>query len=301
LIGERLITPFEMTTSKAPSSKGRASMLASANSTWVNPSRSLRRVAFAICSSVKSTPITRPESPTWTAAQNTSVPEPEPRSSTLSPGASAARSRWYPTPANDASASAGIASSSSLGYLTRKASSRPTSKWSPASSSRATWRYISLTWVSSSSRSTSELASAWGNSAACGVRREELCRPQDEQSGEDAACPGEDQHVAETLLQPERTPPRRVDDLHPDDQAGEDEREVLEVVDGLVRQRVVVDGGDVPGGDHEHPDRKADRRKEQKGEPPAEPVQPCEGSKHGTGEEEEEERAAQRDDGKRGR
>jgi hypothetical protein len=37
---------------------------------------------------VKSTPTTWPDSPTWRAAQKTSVPEPEPRSSTFSPGAS---------------------------------------------------------------------------------------------------------------------------------------------------------------------------------------------------------------------
>ena len=69
-------------------------------------------------------------------------------------------------------------------------------------------------------------------------------------------------------------PARWVDDLHPDEQAGEDEREVLEVVDGLVSQRVVVGGGNVPGSDHEHPDCKADQRTEQKGEQPAEPMQP---------------------------
>ena len=39
-----------------------------------------------------------------------SVPEPEPRSSTVSPGLMAARSSMWPTPANEASASAGTAS-----------------------------------------------------------------------------------------------------------------------------------------------------------------------------------------------
>ena len=57
-------------------------MLASRNSACANPSRSRSRVALATCSSVKSTPTTRPEAPTWRAAQNASVPEPEPRSST---------------------------------------------------------------------------------------------------------------------------------------------------------------------------------------------------------------------------
>ena len=46
---------------------------------------------------------------------NESVPEPEPRSSTVSPGSIAARSSMWPTPANEASASAGTASSQSAG------------------------------------------------------------------------------------------------------------------------------------------------------------------------------------------
>jgi hypothetical protein len=88
-----LITPLEITTSKLASGNGRSSMLASTKSTCANPSRSRNPAALVSCSAVKSTPTTLPAGPTWTAAQNTSVPEPEPRSSTVSPGASAARSR----------------------------------------------------------------------------------------------------------------------------------------------------------------------------------------------------------------
>ena len=115
LTGERLITPFDRTASKLAASKGRSSMCASTSSTWAKPCSSRSRAAFSSCLSVMSTPTTRPDSPTSTAAQKMSVPEPEPRSSTVSPGWSAARSRWCPTPAKDASASAGILSSSAAG------------------------------------------------------------------------------------------------------------------------------------------------------------------------------------------
>ena len=46
---------------------------------------------------------------------NVSVPEPEPRSSTVSPVSIAARSRKWPTPANEASESGGTASSQAAG------------------------------------------------------------------------------------------------------------------------------------------------------------------------------------------
>ena len=86
LRGDRLTTPFEMTASKLASAKGSSSMWACTSSTWANPASSRRRPALASCSSVMSTPATRPASPTSTAAQNRSVPDPEPRSSTASPG-----------------------------------------------------------------------------------------------------------------------------------------------------------------------------------------------------------------------
>jgi hypothetical protein len=59
-----------------------------------------------------STPITRPSGPAASDARKLSMPEPLPRSSTVSPGAMSARSRKWPTPANESIAAAGIRSSS---------------------------------------------------------------------------------------------------------------------------------------------------------------------------------------------
>ena len=55
---------------------------------------------------------------------NESVPEPEPRSSTVSPGSIAARSSMWPTPANEASAAGGDASSQ-LGRVAEPLGERP--------------------------------------------------------------------------------------------------------------------------------------------------------------------------------
>ena len=63
LIGERLITPFEITTSKAGVLEGESiDAGVRRTSLGVNPSRSRSRPALSICSSVKSTPTTRPGS-----------------------------------------------------------------------------------------------------------------------------------------------------------------------------------------------------------------------------------------------
>jgi hypothetical protein len=48
--------------------------------------------------SVMSTPIARPVEPTMRAAMNTSIPAPEPRSSTVSPGAAPALAIGLPQP-----------------------------------------------------------------------------------------------------------------------------------------------------------------------------------------------------------
>ena len=85
------MTPLEITTSKHLSSNGSASMRDWTSSTCGKPPQN--QPALASWASVMSTPTTRPVSPTSTAAQKMSVPEPEPRSSTVSPGRRAARSR----------------------------------------------------------------------------------------------------------------------------------------------------------------------------------------------------------------
>ena len=60
----------------------------------------------------------------------------------------------------------------------------------------------------------------------------------------------------------EHAPPRGVDELHPDEQAGGHEREMLGVVCERVRERVVVREWDVPQAEREHPDREGHARAE---------------------------------------
>ena len=85
LSGSRFSTQLLTIASMLPLSTGRCSISPSRNSTLSNPSlRALAR-ARAIMSGVISTPITRPSAPTSWRAMNTSLPAPEPRSSTVSP------------------------------------------------------------------------------------------------------------------------------------------------------------------------------------------------------------------------
>jgi hypothetical protein len=115
LSGARLITPLEITTSIDAASTGGSSISPLTKTSWAMWCSSRSRRAFASCASVMSTPMTRPAEPVRWAAMNESVPEPEPRSMTLSPGWMRARSSMWPTPANEASAAAGTASSHSAG------------------------------------------------------------------------------------------------------------------------------------------------------------------------------------------
>ena len=69
--------------------------------------------ALAIISSVMSTPMTRPVGPTFFAASRRSMPAPEPRSRTTSPGLSPAKASGLPQPKELTTASAGSAASSS--------------------------------------------------------------------------------------------------------------------------------------------------------------------------------------------
>jgi hypothetical protein len=87
-----LRTQFEITTSTLASATGSASISPSRNSTLSSPVRSryagrLRRALLSM-SGVMSTPITRPDAPTFGPATTQSKPPPEPRSSTTSPARS---------------------------------------------------------------------------------------------------------------------------------------------------------------------------------------------------------------------
>ncbi len=85
-----------------------------------------------------------------------------------------------------------------------------------------------------------------------------------------------------------------VDDLHPDEHADEDERDVLEVVYRLMAQCEVIGRRHVPGGDHEHPGGEARRRPQERRQQAARRVRPGQRPHDAPRQDEEEERPAQR-------
>ena len=98
LSAARLMTQLLMTTSTEASGKGSASIVPFRKSTLAAfASRALRRDS-SIISSVMSTPIARPVVPTRAAESRTSMPPPDPRSSTVSPGLSSATAVGLPHP-----------------------------------------------------------------------------------------------------------------------------------------------------------------------------------------------------------
>jgi hypothetical protein len=102
-------------TSTWASATGRCSISPRRKSTFF--ASTLRAFARALLtmSGVMSTPITRPVGPTCRAARKQSMPPPLPRSSTVSPGRSAAIARGFPQP-RPMLAPSGKRSSSALVY-----------------------------------------------------------------------------------------------------------------------------------------------------------------------------------------
>src|SRR5213594_913140 len=107
LSGTRFSTPLLVTTSTLPSGSG--IFVASPSRIWTfrTPIFAMLVRAFAIIAGVMSKPYTVPFGPTFSAAYKTSVPEPEPMSSTLSPVCITFAACGYPTPANDSVAVGG--------------------------------------------------------------------------------------------------------------------------------------------------------------------------------------------------
>ena len=101
------MTQLEMTTSKESLGRGMDSISPLTNSTLATPRAAWFLRASSSISGVMSSPVTRPASPTCCAARKQSMPPPEPRSSTLSPGWSPARAVGLPHPAEAASDSMG--------------------------------------------------------------------------------------------------------------------------------------------------------------------------------------------------
>src|SRR5438105_3287606 len=104
---ERLITQLEMMTSTLTSGSGMCSISPLRNSTLSMPALRWLSRASASISSVMSSPYALPVGPTRLADSSTSMPPPEPRSSTTSPGLSCASAVGLPQPSEAAMASLG--------------------------------------------------------------------------------------------------------------------------------------------------------------------------------------------------
>src|SRR5260370_12970756 len=107
LSAERLITQFEMMTSTELSGRGICSISPLKNSTFSAPALRLLSFASASISSVMSRPYALPVAPTRLAESRTSMPPPEPRSRTTSPGFNFASAVGFPHPSEACSASPG--------------------------------------------------------------------------------------------------------------------------------------------------------------------------------------------------
>src|SRR5216683_2710599 len=116
LSAERLITQFEMITSTELSGNGMCSISPLKNSTFSATALRLFSFASASISSVISNPYAFPVGPTRFAESKTSMPPPEPRSRTTSPGFNLASAVGFPQPSEACSASPGICSFCAASY-----------------------------------------------------------------------------------------------------------------------------------------------------------------------------------------
>jgi hypothetical protein len=104
---ERLMTQFEITTSTDSAGSGICSITPLRKCAFAMPaSRAFRRASSSI-SSVMSRPYATPVGPTRLAERITSMPPPEPRSSTVSPSRSSATAVGLPQPSDANTAASG--------------------------------------------------------------------------------------------------------------------------------------------------------------------------------------------------
>jgi hypothetical protein len=104
---ERLITQFEITTSTELVGSGTCSITPLRKCTFVTSASRAFCCASASISSVMSNPYAVPLGPTRFADRITSIPPPEPRSSTVSPSCSSATAIGLPQPSEASVAASG--------------------------------------------------------------------------------------------------------------------------------------------------------------------------------------------------
>src|SRR5919204_4307319 len=113
---ERLMTQLEMMTSTLSLGSGMCSISPLRNSTLLMPAFLWFSRASASISSVMSSPYALPVGPTRLADSNTSMPPPEPRSSTVSPARRSARAVGLPQPSDASVAASGSSPRCSASY-----------------------------------------------------------------------------------------------------------------------------------------------------------------------------------------
>src|SRR5829696_2796795 len=135
---------------------------------------------------VMSTPITRPSGAIFLAAIRLSIPAPEPKSTTLSPGRSSPRLKGLPVPAKDSMEGSGMSSSHSSAYSSMRARGLPVWKWKPFCGSEATSAYSCLiasrrlpTSRAGCSRTLSVMGAPSGSTLIIGLNRDLLLRVLD--------------------------------------------------------------------------------------------------------------------------
>ena len=122
---DRLMTQFEMITSTALSGSGMFSISPFRKCTLVRPLLRLFSSAKASIWSVMSRPKARPVGPTRLAESSTSMPPPEPRSSTVSPGCNCASAVGLPQPSDASKACSGTSLDCSASYKSDVIGSAP--------------------------------------------------------------------------------------------------------------------------------------------------------------------------------
>src|SRR5437763_5639790 len=125
LSAERLITQFEMITSTEASGGGMFSISPFRNSTFVTPALRWFSRANPSISSVMSRPYAFPVAPTRCADSSTSIPPPDPKSSTISPSCSSARAVGLPQPSDASTAPSGSVAVSAASYRFELTGSHP--------------------------------------------------------------------------------------------------------------------------------------------------------------------------------
>mmetsp|Transcript_136250 Transcript_136250/g.240821 ORF Transcript_136250/g.240821 Transcript_136250/m.240821 type:complete len:216 (-) Transcript_136250:246-893(-) len=146
LDGQRQNAPFEMTASTEDPSKGKFSTSPCTKLHLLKPRSRALFSARTTSSADKSTPMVRPSGPTFSAARKESIPNPLPKSKTVSPALRVTALNGLPTPCMRSTSSPMKASSSSE-YPNRDIKKRATLSRISRSPSGSAWSALMLSFL----------------------------------------------------------------------------------------------------------------------------------------------------------